>query len=49
MDPAKDEAFLYWIVDQVKELARDPKFLAEFEAWQKEREQRAQQATPLQG
>ena len=38
MDPAKDEDFLYWVVDQVKALARDPKFMADFKKWQTERE-----------
>lgn len=38
MDPAKDEVFLYWIIDQVKELARDPQFMRDFEKWQRERE-----------
>lgn len=37
MDPAKDEVFLYWIIDQVKALSKDPQFMRDFEAWQRER------------
>lgn len=36
-DPTKDPVFLRWIVDSVKELARDPQFLRDFEEWQKAR------------
>ena len=44
MDPAQDKVFLWWIIDQVKDLARDPKFMEEFEAWQKERAKKAESA-----
>lgn len=40
MDPARDEVFLWWIVDRVKELARDPQFIRDFEEWQKQREEK---------
>lgn len=37
MDPAQDKVFLWWIIDQVKVLARDPQFQKDFEEWQRER------------
>lgn len=40
VDPARDEVFLWWIVDRVKELARDPQFIRDFEEWQKQREEK---------
>ena len=43
-DPTKDPVFLRWIVDSVKELAKDPQFMADFEAWQKERAEKAHAA-----
>ena len=44
MDPAKDPVFLWWIIDQVKELARDPQFQKDFEEWQKARAEKARAA-----
>lgn len=41
MDPAADKVFLYWIVDQVTELARDPAWMKEFQAWQRDRAAKA--------
>ena len=38
VDPAKDVVFLWWIVDSVKELAKDPQFIREYEEWQRARE-----------
>ena len=38
MDPAKNYVFLWWVVDQVKTLAKDPQFQKDFEAWQRQRE-----------
>lgn len=35
MDPAKNYVFLWWVVDQVKTLAKDPQFQKDFEEWQK--------------
>ena len=37
-DPAEDTVFLHWIVDRVKELAKDPEWMAGFEKWKAERD-----------
>ena len=37
MDPAKDEVFLYWIIDRVKALSQDPQWMKEYEEWKRER------------
>ncbi len=41
-DPAKDPVFLWWVVDQVKILARDPQFMRDYEKWQAERAKKAE-------
>ena len=45
VDPTTNEVFLCWIVDCVKELAKDPQFLADYEEWQRQRA--AQGARPI--
>ena len=44
MDPAKNEVFLWWVVESVKALARDPQFIRDFEEWQKARAEQAKAA-----
>ena len=40
-DPARNLIFLWWVLDCVEELSRDPKFIEEYKAWQKERAAKA--------
>ena len=40
MDPAKNYVFLWWVVDQVKTLAKDPQFQKDYAEWQRQREEK---------